>query len=114
MNDAAILAEQATKAARLLAMMSNPNRLMLLCALLEGEQPVSALHGRVGLSQGAVSQHLSKLRALDLVAARREGQSIHYRLNGPEVAAILETLHRLYCQPDAVAAVAETAQMRRK
>ncbi|MDE3174945.1 MAG: helix-turn-helix transcriptional regulator, partial [Pseudomonadota bacterium] len=56
----------------------------------------------VGISQSALSQHLATLRAKKLVAIRRDAQTIYYRLNGPEVAAILTTLYSLYCGPNAL------------
>ena len=60
----------ATKAAELLTMMSNPNRLLIMCQLLEGEKCVMELSRAVGLSQSALSQHLAKLRGGKLVATR--------------------------------------------
>lgn len=93
------LEASAARAARLLAAMANPRRLVVLCHLLEGEKPVGELARIVGLSLPALSQHLAKMRALDLVATRRDGQSIHYRLASTEVAEVLATLYRLYCAP---------------
>ncbi len=92
---------QITQASTLLAMISHPARLRILCALTPGELPVQRLVDASGLSQPAVSHHLRKLREADLVATRRQAQSILYRLNGTEVQAILATLHALYCDPAA-------------
>ena len=50
-----------------------------------------------GLSQPAMSHHLRKLREAGLVETRRDAQTIYYSLKGREVAAVLETLHMLYC-----------------
>ncbi len=94
------LEAKAEEASRLLTAMANPKRLVVLCNLLEGEKSVGELTEIVGLSQGALSQHLAKMRALDLVATRRDGQTIHYRLASKEVRAVLDTLYRLYCLPD--------------
>jgi DNA-binding transcriptional ArsR family regulator len=93
---------KAEGAARLLATLANAKRLLALCHLLHAEQPVARLAGLVGLSPTALSQHLARMRDLGLVATRREGQTIFYRLDSPEVAAILETLYGLYCTPDGV------------
>lgn len=87
----------ADQAALLLASMANSRRLMVLCHLVEGECSVGALAQRVGLSQSALSQHLARMRSQGLVAARRDGQTVFYRLASTEVRALLETLHRLYC-----------------
>ncbi len=91
---------RAEEAARMLATLANAKRLMALCHLLHGEKPVGQLAELIGLSPTALSQHLARMRDLDLVRTRREGQTIHYRLASPEVAAILETLYRLYCAPE--------------
>ncbi|MCW5717360.1 MAG: winged helix-turn-helix transcriptional regulator [Bauldia sp.] len=87
------------EASGLLSAMANPKRLLILCHLLSKELSVSQLASRVDLGQSPLSQHLARLRALRLVIARRDGQSIRYRLASPEVAEMLATLHRLYCEP---------------
>jgi len=95
------LRESAGKASELLAALGNDNRLMILCHLLQGEKRVSELVDLVGLSQSALSQQLSKLRAIGLVGYRREGQSIYYRISSEEALRVLETLGEIYCPPDA-------------
>lgn len=90
---------KAEQAARLLATLAHGKRLMALCHLLQGEKPVGQLAALAGLSSTALSQHLARMRDLGLVETRREGQSIFCRLASPEVVAILETLHRLFCAP---------------
>lgn len=87
------------EASELLAAMSNPKRLLILCHLLDEELSVNELSERVGLAQSPLSQHLSKLRALKLVATRRDGQMIVYRLASDSVAQVLTTLHAIYCAP---------------
>jgi ArsR family transcriptional regulator len=94
---AASMAAAAGRAARLLRLMGHDGRLMVLCHLAEQEQTVGALETKLGLSQSALSQHLAKLRHDGLVATRRAGQQIYYRLASPEVARILATLQDLYC-----------------
>jgi DNA-binding transcriptional ArsR family regulator len=93
------LEPRAGEAAELLAAMSNPKRLLILCHLLDQELSVGELSELVELGQSPLSQHLSKLRALRLVSARRDGQSIRYSLASQEVAAVLTTLHGIYCAP---------------
>ena len=93
------LEPRADEAAELLTAMANPKRLLILCHLLDSELSVGELSELVGLAQSPLSQHLSKLRALKLVSARRDGQSIRYRLASSEVAQVLTTLHGIYCAP---------------
>jgi DNA-binding transcriptional ArsR family regulator len=88
-----------TEAAKLMEMLSQPVRLRILCILLDGEQSVLKLADMAGLSQPAMSHHLRKLRDADLVNTRRDAQTIYYSLKGPEVSAVLDVLHGLYCRP---------------
>lgn len=90
---------KAEEASRLLTVMANAKRLMVLCNLLGGEKSVGELAEIVDLSQAALSQHLGKMRALELVETRRDGQTIYYRLASEEAREVLETLYRLYCAP---------------
>ncbi|MDE3177023.1 MAG: helix-turn-helix transcriptional regulator [Pseudomonadota bacterium] len=96
------LETHADRAAEMLRSMANKWRLLVLCNLVAGEKSVGELQRIVGISQSALSQHLATLRAKQLVAIRRDAQTIYYRLNGPEVAAILTTLYSLYCGPNAL------------
>lgn len=89
----------ATQASELIKVLANRNRLLILCQLVESEQPVSVLVQQVGLSQSAVSQHLAKMRDEAIVATRRQGQEIYYRVDNPVVAELLEVLYRYYCGP---------------
>lgn len=88
---------KAANAASLLKSMANERRLMILCRLGGGEQSVSALLEGSGLSQSALSQHLAVLREEGLVATRRDGQTIHYRVANPAALQIIETLASIYC-----------------
>ncbi len=99
MIDAAKLDANARDAAGLLAAMANENRLRIMCRLLEGEVSVNELAERVGMNQSALSQQLSKLRALKLVDTRREARQIYYHLASPDVRRVLETLYVIYCAP---------------
>lgn len=90
---------RAEQAAAMLSAMANPKRLLVLCSLVEKERSVGELAQLVDLSDAALSQHLSKMRALNLVRARRDGQMIYYSLASDDVRAVLETLHRRFCAP---------------
>ena len=86
------LFDQFARAAKALA---SGRRLELLDVLANGERSVDALAGEVGLSVANTSQHLQVLRQAGLVATRREGTSIHYRLAGPEVFELWRSLRTL-------------------
>lgn len=92
------LAEQAGEAARLMKLLANERRLLVLCKLAAaGEMTVGALASAVGLSQSALSQHLSLMRAEGLVRFRREGQALHYAIADPVAERLLATLREIYC-----------------
>ncbi|WP_068084629.1 ArsR/SmtB family transcription factor [Polycladidibacter stylochi] len=98
--DIAQLEQNAEEAAKLLSSMAHPKRLMVLCKLLQGECAVGDLAQSVNLSQSALSQHLAKMRANNLVNTRREAQTIYYSLASSEIEAVLNTLYGLYCAPE--------------
>jgi ArsR family transcriptional regulator len=95
--DPSVFEAKAEIAASLLKAMSNPHRLMILCRLGASEASVSELQTDSGLSQSALSQHLSVLRTRELVATRRDAQTIYYRLSDPAVRQVIETLMKIYC-----------------
>ena len=93
-----VLAEQAAAAARMLKLLGNEYRLLILCFLAaHGEMKVGDLVDAVGLSQSALSQHLALLREDGLVAYRRESQTLYYRVADPRAARILKLLKDIYC-----------------
>lgn len=90
------LQASAAAAARLMKLMASEQRLILMCRLGEGECSVGDLADYVGLAQSAASQHLAKLRTEGVVATRREGQTIFYRLADPAAVKVIETLCAIY------------------
>ena len=96
---------QAGQVVSLLKVMGNPDRLLLLCQMLEE---------MLDIHQPTLSQQLGVLRNEGLVATRRDGKFIYYSVAHPHVQAVLETLHRLYCGVPAAATVRPYAQKARK
>ncbi|WP_188054650.1 MULTISPECIES: ArsR/SmtB family transcription factor [unclassified Sphingosinithalassobacter] len=97
--DLATFETKAGAVAETLKAIGNPRRLMLLCKLIEhGEVTVTDLAAEVGLSQSACSQHLARMRDEDLVAFRRESQTLWYRIADPRTETLLATLYQLYCK----------------
>ncbi|OJF96859.1 ArsR/SmtB family transcription factor [Pararhizobium antarcticum] len=97
---------KAEVAAGFLAAMANPKRLLILTSLVREEMAVGALANQVGLSQSALSQHLSKLRAQNLVTTRRDAQTIYYSSSSDAVLRILETLKDIYPEDETAEATA--------
>lgn len=96
---AATLEAKAEEAAKFLELLANPRRLMILCELVNGERSVGELVPIVGLQQAALSQHLARLREQKFVATRRQSQMIYYRLDDPNVVAVIEVLADIFCPP---------------
>jgi DNA-binding transcriptional ArsR family regulator len=90
------LIENAKAAATFLTLMGNEKRLTIVSHLLEGEMSVGAIADKVSLSQSALSQHLAKLRALELVETRRDRQMIYYSCNSEAVRKVLHTLDGIF------------------
>jgi len=77
--------------------LSDPKRLCVLESLAAGELSVSDLSSRVGCQVPNMSQHLAVLRSAGLVASRRVGSTIYYRLVDArilEAYALIQTLAR--------------------
>ncbi|MEK1931923.1 MAG: metalloregulator ArsR/SmtB family transcription factor [Pararhizobium sp.] len=90
-------------AAEFLSAMANPKRLLILRSLVNQEMAVGVLANQVGLSQSALSQHLSKLRAQNLVTTRRDAQTIYYSSSSDAVLKVLKTLTEIYGEETAPA-----------
>jgi len=86
------------KAEALLKILANQKRLLVLCYLSEGRKSVGELASIVELSHSALSQHLSKMKNLNLVEDSKEGQEVFYSIKSYEVRAILSTLYLIYCK----------------
>lgn len=83
--------------ASVLKSLANPNRLMILCLLSQGELSVGELAVHIDLEQSPLSQHLAKLRAEKLVSTRKESQSVYYSISDPNIEKIIATLQSIYC-----------------
>jgi DNA-binding transcriptional ArsR family regulator len=90
------LLDNAEEAAEFLNLISNEKRLAILALLLHGEMTVGSIADKVALSQSALSQHLAKLRSLDLVHTRRDRQMIYYSCNSDAVRQVLQTLDGIF------------------
>ena len=71
-------------------MLSDPTRVLLLWALLDGERPVNELAEAVGKSPAGVSQHLAKLRMARLVCTRKQGNQVFYRIESSHAGQLVE------------------------
>ncbi len=92
------MAERADEVAGFLKGLANPQRLMILCCLVEGERNVGALIAATGIAQTSMSQHLARLKDEGIIAVRRDHRSLYYRLDHPAALALMRTLYQQFCQ----------------
>ncbi|MGH1331038.1 MAG: ArsR/SmtB family transcription factor [Paracoccaceae bacterium] len=91
------MAQNAERAANFLKAISHEGRLMILCHLASAERSVTELETLLDMRQAAVSQQLSRLRLEGLVASRRDGKAIYYRLADERAKQIMGVLYDLFC-----------------
>ncbi|MBN9371522.1 helix-turn-helix transcriptional regulator [Hydrogenophaga sp. YM1] len=87
----------AAEACRLMKVLSNPDRLMLLCQLSQGEHNVGELEAALGITQPTLSQQLTVLRDEGLVLTRREGKHVFYSIDSPPAQAVIRTVYQQFC-----------------
>ena len=90
----------ADKASKLLKVLSNPDRLLLLCQMTQAERSVSELEAITSIQQPTLSQQLTVLRLEGVVNTRREGKQIFYSIASNEALAVMQVLYQLYCQKE--------------
>lgn len=81
-----------TIAAELFGLLSSPVRLKIVCALLEGERSVGQLLDQVQATQPNLSQHLSTLYRSGVLARRRDGAQLRYRIASDRVRVLCQTV----------------------
>ena len=87
----------ATQACQLMKVLSNPDRLIILCQLAQGERSVGDLEASLGIVQPTLSQQLTVLREEELVTTRREGKNIYYQIASPQAMAIMAVMYEQFC-----------------
>ena len=88
----------ADQACKLMKVLSNPDRMMILCQLSKGELRVGEIEEILGIGQPTLSQQLTVLRDEELVTTRRDGKSIYYKVKSPKALAVIETLYEQFCK----------------
>lgn len=82
---------QAASLAELFRAFSDPSRLKIIAALVQGELNVGGIAEEVGLSESATSHHLRGLRQMQLVRTRKEGRQVYYSLMDDHVIQLFQT-----------------------
>lgn len=97
--DVAAMLDNAAAAAEFLKKVAHPNRLMIVCALVDGERSVRDLEDTLGIRQPGLSQQIGELREAGLIAGRKQAKSVFYHLADARVTEFVLVMHRLFCQP---------------
>ena len=93
------IAGKAKKIAELLKILANENRLLILCVLMENPRTVSELMKRIpGITQSAVSQHLSLLKTHGFLDSVKSGLRITYSIADSRVKDVICVLKKHYCK----------------
>ena len=88
----------ADEACKLMKVMANRDRMMLLCEIGQGEKCVSELEIALDLHQPSLSQQLTVLRKEGMVKTRREGKQIFYSLANQVAVSVMSLLYKHYCR----------------
>lgn len=97
-NNLKVLRESADTATILMKVLANPDRLMLLCQISQGEKSVGELETLTGIKQPTLSQQLTVLRINAIVKTRREGKNIFYSVASKPALAIINVLAEQICK----------------
>lgn len=81
--------------AEVFAALAHPKRLEIIHILDEGEHTAGTLVEKTGLSKANLSQHVAILKARGLVHCEKRGTYCYYRLTGPEVLKVCESVRQL-------------------
>lgn len=75
---------------------AQPQRLMILSYLLQGEKTVSDIDAATGIGQPALSQQLAELRRAEVVKTRRVAKQVYYDLNDNLTALCLRSMEVIF------------------
>ncbi|MGL5259819.1 MAG: ArsR/SmtB family transcription factor [Lachnospiraceae bacterium] len=90
--------KKAKEVADLLKVLSNENRLLILCELSKQPQSVSELLEKLQITQSGISQHLAILKANGILDYDKKAQTIIYKVKDERVFKLLETIKEVYCK----------------
>jgi len=76
--------------------LAHPTRIAIIEVLRDGELPAGAIIERLGIEQANASQHLSILRAKQIVSSRKEGNQVFYSVRDPLLIEVLDIMRRYF------------------
>ena len=92
------LVAKAAEAADFLKKFAHPSRLMIVCALVDGERSVRDLEDTLGIRQPGLSQQIAELREAGLIVGSEESKKVFYRLADGRVTEFIGLMYRMFCE----------------
>lgn len=93
-----LMLDKAKEISELLKVLSNENRLLIVCYLIDRPLTVSELHQKLNnLTQSALSQHLSILKAHRILDSNKSGLTITYLIQDKRIIKLIESIKINYC-----------------
>lgn len=80
-----------------LKVLSNPQRLKILCSLADRELTVQQIVEHAGSSQSNVSQHLGQMRSKGILRSRNDANRVYYRIGDKRVLQLIQMMQEIYC-----------------
>lgn len=81
-----------------MAILSNTNRLLVLCYIWDNSSSVTKISKDLEISQSLVSQILSRLKSEDIVDSKREWKEVIYKIKDKKIIKVLKSLKEIYCK----------------
>ncbi len=97
-NNLVEFSQSAEEASLLLKSLANPMRLKILCIVMLEQRSVGDIATAIGCSQSATSQHLALMRREGLLAPKRDGQTVYYKLADKRAGKIMRVLSDMFCE----------------
>lgn len=88
------------EASELIKQLANPNRLAVICYLMEAPRSVTELEEDLGIGQPTLSQQLSQLREAGVIVGKRSARNVTYRINDARVLPLVQTLRLIFAGLD--------------
>lgn len=82
---------------QLLKILAHPDRLRILCRLLDGKATVGEITEFCDISQSATSQFLARMKAEGLLSSQREGSYVYYAVGDRRLIQLLRAIRDSYC-----------------
>ncbi len=96
-QETAEMVDNAGEAAEFLKKLAHPSRLMIVCALVDGERAVRDLEDTLGIRQPGLSQQIAELRDAGFIVGRKESKHMYYRLEDGRVSEFISMMHAMFC-----------------